>query len=246
LTANSQSEQLDPSSDDLTLPASQTPVLSHGAPVFASPSYAPLDTFETSVSDVPANDMTAGTAAETADTPFGGSDFALSPPPALAPAAGEPPTDLPEPVDLPVLAPDETLSEIEQSVNSPHLGPDEATLAAETVDDARDAVEAALNGAATANPDPIIALNAQPALENINNAFPEQNTGTLAPSGLTMGANPAAGVAPAFTPPNLHMTAAGPSRPSAFPGTVPQAQGDDASGMPPPPPVPPPMVPPIQ
>lgn len=116
----------------------------------------------------------------------------FSPPPAhwtppaflenASPAPAMPPTPAPQPeaepavsvepstpamppaaASLPVPAADETLTEIEQSVGSPHTATDTATQPdASKLNSARSEVEDALNSAPAPTPPPVEALNAQP------------------------------------------------------------------------------------
>jgi len=113
---------------------------------------------------------------------------AFSPPPAhwtppaflehATPVSVEPPTSVPQPVppnDVPAVPPvtseqpstppaaNETLTEIEQSVGSPHTTEDtSAQPDTSKLDSARTEVEDALNSAPAPTPPPVEALNAQP------------------------------------------------------------------------------------
>jgi hypothetical protein len=133
LSANTKPERLDPVTDPMSLPASDVPMLNH-AP--AAPAPPPMPTVEPPVITSPAA-------------------------PALPPAPqAPPPPDQPQPGQSvsPTVANDQpqTLTEIEQSVNSPHI------------DTARDQVSQALNtGPDTSTPTPIAALNAQPLGEDL-------------------------------------------------------------------------------
>lgn len=166
------------------------------------------------------------------------------------------------------ITPDETLSEIEKSVGSPHVDhPTEPAPAADTtasLDDARSAVEAALSGPTPpGNPlEPIAALNAQPLGSELRAAtsfeqppaaasFPiaaptsVPNTGFSEP---TPGTSPADETLDMPLPPNPFsapqpQNPTPPPPPSAFPGAPAPGtqQGNDSA-----PPVPPPFIPPLQ
>jgi nanoRNase/pAp phosphatase (c-di-AMP/oligoRNAs hydrolase) len=152
----------------------------------------------------------------------------------LAPPADqddEPPTSNEPDIDTE----DKTLSDIEQEVNSPHLHATDG-LPVEPLDDARDAVKAALGSTpeTPGAPEPVIALNAQPLGEPLHYEALENEPSAPAPE-------PSSAPTPNFVPaPDL--PSAPPSSPSAFPGT-PVVDPEEA-GKPAPPPVPPPLIPP--
>lgn len=141
LTANATPETFDPPTEELTLPSVDSPLLMHNETVLA-----------------PTGDSPAAPA-----TPTTPQLQSFQP----APTDWQPPqSSQPDP-----FTPDTTLSEIEQSVDSPHVHSEDtdgpATTPAaheETVSDARSAVEAAYNSPdAPSDPlQPIAALNAQP------------------------------------------------------------------------------------
>lgn len=150
----------------------------------------------------------------------------------------------------PPLEPDETLTEIEQAVGSPHLqsdGGQSQTNPMANLDGARSAVDAAYNHSDDPLA-PIAALNAQPLGEELHSAMPQPvtNTGFSEPTpgntpaddaldmplpGAAFGGQPAQSPFPAIQPPP----------PSSFPGAPGQSNNPSA-----PPPVPPPMLPPLQ
>ncbi len=236
--ANSGSEDIDVPSEELTLPAVNSPIMSHDIPGFepAAPE-------------------------QSAANPWS--------PPVIHPTPAAPPVVVPLPPQPPVFTPEATLSDIEKSVASPHIANqfspqtnpfDTPTPSAPTgkVDDARNAVEAAYNGAGLTQPviEPIVALNAQPLGPDLHTPvaqpkMPVTNTGFSEPSpgnspadqslDMPLPSNPfgPGQQASPFTPPSFAPQAPPTVSPSAFPG---QAQ---SNGQVPPPPVPPPMLPPM-
>ncbi|MFA5004269.1 MAG: hypothetical protein WC498_03285 [Candidatus Saccharimonadales bacterium] len=196
LTANIDEEDLDPGTEALTLPAVDTPVLSHNQSGFSA---------------MP-NDFSA-------------------PEPKASDSSAVP------------ITPDETLTEIEQAVESPHaLDPSE--IAAPNVNEARDAVEAALNDSVSKPLEPITSLNAQPLGNDLRGSTPPTGQPTGA---LNAGFNePTPGSTPAdrsldMPLPSNQFPNQQPQSPSTFPG-APQPGTDT---LPPAPPVPPPMLPPM-
>lgn len=262
ITANINPESYDPSTEELTLPAVNGPILTHNENVLP-----PADEPEPETPEAPEPEVPE------ADTPNPAAPFTPPMPPA---------DDVPPPSVSPMPPGDDdqdsfdsntTLSEIEEAVDSPHVHSDAAPAATASVDDARSAVEAALSGAD--NPvQPIAALNAQPlggdlhapaepaavpAPQVSNLGFSEPTPGNtpadetldmplpnnpFGPGQVTQPAapNPLVPPAPApFTPPAPQPQ----TPPSAFPG-APAPQQNGAQNLPPPPPVPPPMLPPLQ
>jgi len=262
ITANiePESEEAEKPTEELTLPALDSPLLSHNESVLPPPSSA-------------------------------APSFASSMPAPQTPAPATPPLfsamppaeqQAPQPPALPQIPPTETLTEIEQSVSSPHLHTDDAPQAAAPdaqISDARSAVEAALSGA-NLPAEPIAALNAQPLGAELHDASqPEPATPYIPPANLfspapaepqqqspvpnagfsepSPGNTPAddsldmplptnAFAAPGQAAPGVPGMSMGPApaSPSAFPGSP--AQGMNMGGQTPPPPVPPPMLPPLQ
>jgi len=228
ITANTQPESLDPSTESLTQPPSQSPpLLSHNETVLQSVDTPPEHPADPTPEDppVPREPLPAPPAPPDASVP-----------PTLRPPAA---------VD-----PDETLSDIEASVHSPHLQageqsatevsgrPESPASASPTgdLDSARNAVDAALSGPSVPpSLPPIEALNAQPLGPELQ---PPGNEGFNEPT-------------PGNTPADETLDMPLPS--SAFPvssgtspggGTASSSQGN--GGQLPPPPVPPPMLPPLQ
>lgn len=246
LTANTEPEQLDPPTEELSLPSPQAPpLLKHDEPMLsaappspAAPQPAPADWQPPAAAPLPPA------------------------PAAPTPSAPQAPQPLPTPPAPLVPDSDDTLTEIEESVHSPHLEADDAPPAPDAsagIDEARNAVEAALNSSNTpADPlEPIAALNAQPLGPELQNEVGNEQPAPPLPPVANTGFNePTPGTSPADEtldmplPPSpfgaaapanpLVPPAAPPTAPSAFPG-APQ-QGD---GQTPPPPVPPPMLPPM-
>jgi len=273
LTANTEPEQFDLPTEELTLPAVSEPLLSHNESVLPS-SAAPL-----MPPAVPAPSQPAWSPPPMPSEPYAP---VWSPAPAQSqPAAPsfqpEPPTNplTPAPTS-PTPAPvndDETLAEIEQAVDSPHLhmgdGPAPAADASNSagsdgVDSARSAVEAALNNAADSNPlSPIAALNAQPLGPELHpTSVPEQSSGApytpptdlfapapaapMTPSSIpNMGfSEPTPGNTPADSALDMPLPTGGFGQPA--PSAFPGTPAPAMGGQTPPPPVPPPMFPPVQ
>lgn len=148
LTANSTEEQLDRANDPLGLPSTDPPQL--------------LDRKTGAFGSAPARQMPAALTPETlpplpsSNQPSVSSGFTPAPPTWVPP----PSTDQPNPATASQPTDDSgrTLTELEESVNSPH------TDDSENLDMVRDEVNRALDEAAateTAHPEPIQALNAQ-------------------------------------------------------------------------------------
>ncbi len=274
MTANANNEDLDPSTEELTLPAMSSPLLSHNESVLQPPVdppalRKPADPF------IPQAPLTPAPASWQPPTPPPAPQYAApKAPPAFVPSAQAsvlpsslPPTPLPAPI-YPGST-DETLAEIEKSVDSPHVHIDEhgnlsngvmpaAPIAAANVDDARSAVEAALNSAAGSNDaaQPIAALHAQQLGPELHPAFTPQTSPapTVAPVPNTGFSEPTPGNTPADDTLDMPLPSNpfGPGQqvappPSAMPAN-PLMGSQPAVSVPttPPPPVPPPMLPPLQ
>lgn len=149
LTANTETEQLDPSTDPLSLPAEEPPLLDHKdhkpEPIAASPEPEPAP--ESTPTPPP---MPTPTPTLPSEPPADLTAQFTPPPPAWVPPT--PPTDANS---------NQTLTEIEQAVESPHT--DTSGL-----NDARDEVEKALNSGPEPTPQPIEALNAQPIATDLH------------------------------------------------------------------------------
>jgi hypothetical protein len=274
LTANTSPEGFEPATEELTLPVVSAPLLTHNetvlppglapmpeptsspfipqAPLQPSPqSWLPPEPLPVPppapnpVPPIPAPDPPSPVA-PVAPRPDPNPVITLPPAPVFTPAPMAPPFS---PASA-SLIPSETLEEIEEAVHSPHVqaATNAAAAAAASLDDARNAVQAAFSGAAvpSAPPSPIAALNAQPLGADLHQsavaAPPVPNMGFSEP---TPGNTPADATLDMPLPSNPF----GPGRqagtsalPGAFPGTAPQ-QGGGSSGVPP---VPPPFVPPMQ
>lgn len=201
LTANSQPEALDPSTDPLGASAPQGPLLSH----------------VTSTNNAVINDQPAYVA-----------------PPQIP---VQPPAPTPEP-DLP---PENTLSDLEKVVDSPHVDQTSSvTETGESVDAARDAVHQAVSGSTPQILEPVQSLNAHPI-----------DLGTTSPPPVGGVANGSTMVNPSLpNSPALSGFAAAP-QPGLPSNLVPPAPGlptDSTAGSvsdpTAPPPVPPPLIPP--
>ncbi len=155
LTANTKPEGLDPVTDPLSMPkAEPDQLLERPKKQSASkPTGPPLTPLQISPQPAPAPAPIQAPPPTPAPSPV---STPLSPPP-LSPAPLTPPTSPftpPAATGVPGGAP-QTLTEIERSVDSPHV--DESKL-----NTARDEVEAALKDSVEEMPTPISALNAQP------------------------------------------------------------------------------------
>lgn len=150
LTANTSQEGLDPSTDTLGLPTAEAPqILDRKASPFGEPS--PPPDLSAALASNPVS------AAPAAQPPVPASSFtpppqSWTPPP---PPTSSPSSPISQPSPSPVVD-DTTLTDLEKSLDSPHIK-------SENVNEARDEVDKALTGAALATmpPEPIQALNAQ-------------------------------------------------------------------------------------
>ncbi|HXR50080.1 MAG TPA: hypothetical protein VN778_03590 [Verrucomicrobiae bacterium] len=224
LTANAQAEGLDPVTDPLSLPKADLPqLLNHPAssqPAAPSPPILPPAPMP-SAQPAPTPDLTA--------PPPEWSPPAAPKPVTPPPAPAEPAIPEPEPAPTPppksstkdkkpskTSEPTPTLTDLETSVHSPHLGN------SQSIDTARDEVNKALSNVLNETPGPIQALNATPLGADLH---PDNPT--------TEGAD-----APSLEEqiPGLKMTPDEPSTPPAPP--TPEVVNPNA-----PPPVPPPLPP---
>jgi len=202
LTANTQVEGLDPSTDPFSLPSAGKPKILNrpGAPTAdheelasEAPATAELEkAAEEPKPEAPEPPKTEPARPEPIITGMTPPPPAWIPPeqpagetpsaPMPAPAAPESPKAT-EQADTPSTAPpvspisgDHTLAELEASVNSSHVN-------AAGLDAARDEVSKALSGAAGDTPQPPIeALNAQPLAENLNTPAEQPQADGAAPS----------------------------------------------------------------
>ncbi len=164
LTANSQPEGLDPAVDPLSMGyAPQGKMLDH-SPSQSMPSTDQAESIQppaTTSSDQSPEPLTASPADKPLPPMPAMPDFS-PPPPAWAAPIGDT-------SGLKILADDtsdETLTDLEESVHSPHVAA-EANL-----EDARDQVNQALNSVPSSTPEPIQALNAQPLGDILHNTEP--------------------------------------------------------------------------
>ncbi|TAH34147.1 hypothetical protein EYC59_03270 [Candidatus Saccharibacteria bacterium] len=249
LTANTHPESFDPPTEQLVRPEVNTPVLEHDAPTQAQPILP-----SASMSDAPA-DM-----AQSQQAPL---EQSLPP---LPPTQNSENIALPQENGTPSFVPTETLQDLEEALDSPHL---DAAPETSDLDSARDAVQAALNGAGPSDTQaPITALNAQPFGDPIRSDAPATTTLPVAPLPNAGFNEPTPGNTPADNTLDMPLPSFGggqsgtipanplipsaqggiPAAPSVFPGAPqPAATNPGNSGTPPPPPVPPPpILPPVQ
>lgn len=222
ITANTNPEPFDPSTEALTLPAVNSPILTHNETTLTPPPQPVPPQAQPEPQFIPQPPL---------PTP---PVVAPQPPAAAAPAANTPEqteTDL-------------TLEQIEASVHSPHAA---APTAPQGVDEARSAVEAALNRPdAPASPlPPLSALNAQPLGPELRTPAP-----TAAPATPNPGfSEPTPGTSPADETLDMPLPSSpfGPGQlpPQAPPSNFPAPGPAAPNGGTPPPPVPPPMLPPL-
>ncbi len=246
LTANTRPEPFDPPTEQLVRPEVNTPVLEHDAPTQAQPGQQ----------SAPMSDAPAGMAQSQQVPP----EQPLPPLPPL-PAQDSASTTLSPEGGAPLFAPTETLQDLEAAVDSSHL---DAGSETSDLDSARDAVQAALNGADLSDTQaPITALNAQSFGEPIhadasadtvmpvaplpNAGFNEPTPGnTPADSTLDMPLPSFGGGQSGAIPANPLIPSAPsdiPAAPSAFPGAPqPAVTNPGNNATPPPPPVPPPPI----
>ncbi|PID30696.1 hypothetical protein CSA80_04465 [Candidatus Saccharibacteria bacterium] len=238
LTANAKAEDLDVSTEELTLPPVETPMLSHDDTVLA-----PSDEATPSEESAP-------------DVPASPEQPELASPKIIAP---EQPTSTPaksalrkaSSTDAPSVGSDsasevidteeKTLTDIEKAVDSPHAAQKNEAEAdqnvadqpseASSIDDARSAVEAAFAASKSETPqDPIAALNAKPLGSELHSSDSSdddaQSSNEVADQTLDVSLpEPSSG-----TPPSPVSVSQGAEKPAS-----------DA-GMPPPPSVPPPPI----
>jgi hypothetical protein len=207
LTANSGEEALEPSSDPFSLPQTEPPQLLEHKPDNAAgadgtPPSDPSLQQPPSLTSVPTLTLPSEPAA-TGFTP---------PPPAWTPPA---PSPAPAPFTPPAPVPDnsnETLAQLEESVDSPHIK-------TESVDEARDEVNQALNdspdsAALPEFPEPIKALGAQ---EMGGDLHPASDTTPPAPSDDSAATQVTDPTAPPPVPPPIPFQFGNPSPPQQSP-----------------------------
>ncbi len=232
LTANTSPEALDPSTDPLSAPKLDGPLLQHNNQAPAATPLPPLPPVPVPTPPAPTVDLPPVTATNIPD-------FTL-PPPGAVPAV---PVPVPEPPKQP--APpaddDQTLTDIEKAIHSPHTLPPDAGNARVAVDDA---VHAAPPGA----PEPIAALNAQPLGGNLHDSGddasaqgPTPDVGGLAePLSAEEEKEPApASASPSDKPMDMPLPPTLMPPPAVPLPPTPQSNNNPSA----PPPVPPPMMP---
>lgn len=162
LTANTTEEGLDAATEELTLPPLDTPLLSH-----EDDSVAAAEPPVSVQSDLPpAPEAVAPQASAVRASDQDAEEKSL------------------ESSEQFINTEEQTLSDIEKAVDSPHALQNTATSTGDdtSIDDARSAVEAALAGAgAQTMPDPIMALNAQPLGQELHEPASEQQAYQPAP-----------------------------------------------------------------
>ena len=146
LTANTEPEGYDPTTDPLSLPAAEEPILSHDSPAASPPEPTPQP--------LPEAPSTASPPAWTppAWVPPAPAPVAAAPVAPIQPPVSEPQAPLPNPTN------NETLAELEENMHSPHAA---AQPGSADLDAARNEVMSALNSAPAPTPPPVEALNAQ-------------------------------------------------------------------------------------
>jgi hypothetical protein len=224
LSANTQEEGFDATTEELTLPPTEMPFLSHEkepeSPMEPLPAPAPYEAPEL-------KPLTTAELSEDTDSQ-------------------------PQVAQDQVNTTGETLAEIEKAVGSPHLNASESAEPSEkTIDEARNAVEAALNTSSASVPqEPIEALNAQLLGPELHDDIPKmqapQSAYRPAPGFESVPLQPRDGTIPGNSPgdqaldmpiPTMNISGSV----SSFPGVMP-ASNEAGDGLPPPPPVPPPPI----
>lgn len=248
LTANTVPEGQGAPVESLTRPTNETPILSHHNDASSVPA-TQEQTVQPPIAPV----------SQPETPPQMKPDVEASPaPPATPPAAAqmpEPPVQaVAETPDTVIDTATQTLSQIEQAVDSPHVTSGGAApvvdAEATNLDDARNAVDSALRAAqaSTGAPlEPVIALNAQPLGDPLHQNLSGSASSTESvtpPVELDLPGASSDGVTLPSVPESIqaqvHTDATAP--PSAFPGSHPMLAGQQASDQPTPPPVPPPPV----
>jgi hypothetical protein len=214
LTANSQVEPLDPSTDPFSLPSAGKPKILNrpGAPS-ATPTVPapdqmpaepkkPADTAPEPLSppkrpkpEPIITGLTPPPPAWVPPVPPQGSDApdAVKLPDTPTPEPPEPVADNVAPSAPPAATGEHTLADLEASVNSPHA---QTPVSDSGLDAARDEVSKALAGGDAGAPPPIEALNAQPMVDNLNSQSAEQSIQAASSPSLTdqiPGLNPVVG-----------------------------------------------------
>lgn len=257
LTANSRPESLEPSTDPLSVPKTEPPLLSRdqtpesptGPKVIEPPKNTATD------SNAEGSDKKSDNPNDDKPAPAAMPEALTSPPqitplvePAIPLAPAEPLKGKESSTETPNEQGHQTLSEIERAVESPHV---DAAAPATDVNSARNAVMDAINAVpdTSAKLPPIDALNAQPLGGNLHDASASGSTPSAEPLAPLPGAvglsgnpnfnepapdaaSPSAQPLDMPLPPTLTPPAANPKPPTS--------SDNDPSA---PPPVPPPMMP---
>jgi len=210
----------------------------------------------------PPEEATPATDEASAPAPDAASDSNPSATPAPAITPYEPPIDTPAPAatppqptpdELPDTVAQETLSDIEKQLHSPHAGAGDAGTDAATpaqpadVSSARDAVAQAVSGSDDQALAPIQALNAQPVDLSAPDAVPPGAVATPV-AGPTVSPAIIPNAPPSFAPDGLTLpgvtgvTDAAIPAAAENPAPIAEQQKQDPNS---PPPVPPPMLPPL-
>jgi len=196
LTANSTQEGLDQTVDPLSLPREEAPqLLDHYSGPSDDSSFSSLPDLSASPTPPPASFPlpSSGQAAGSSFSPPPPSW--TPPPPALSPD--------PAPPTPPASSDDRTLTELEESVDSPHIK-------TESVDEARDEVKQALNDGSPTPAEPIQALGAQEMGGDLHPAANDSGTPAADDSASPQVSDP---TAPPPVPPPIPFQFGNPSPP---------------------------------
>lgn len=166
LSANTRPESLDPVTDPFSLPKNEKEQLldrssASQPPASGSPQVPPVPAPQASSSFTPPPASWTPPSSPPPSSP-------LTPPPA-------------SPVPPPTGGASQTLSQIEQSVNSPHVNQEPPA----NLDSARDEVQKALVNSPDAAQPPIQALNSRPLGDRLHDASPSAHSGNIMPPGPT-------------------------------------------------------------
>jgi nanoRNase/pAp phosphatase (c-di-AMP/oligoRNAs hydrolase) len=243
LTANSQPQGYEPSTDPFSLPAVEPQLLNRQPLTGSFPTPPPMPTPDQPLTLPPLPPQAAQ------PTPMPLPNPVQTPPPMLPPDQSLTLPPLPPQAAQPTpnndqvpQAPPSTLEDIEKSVHSPHLDKQDSQAPlvyphAPDLDLAREAVQEAVNSAPSNQPlEPIEALNAQPIFDfhnPLNQMTPPQPQPPLPPDNT---------VDYGLTPLNMPTPQPAPMIQPAF-DSRPIGIFEPANN--PPPPVPPPMMPPV-
>lgn len=232
LTANSSPESFDPSVDPLTLMSSDTSMLQHGTVHSADVAPAPEPPIQQSepVAETPELSVALPDVQTPVEAPAEAVQPAADVLPDFEALPSEPteasaPDTSPTPVDALPDQSEESLAELEQSLNSPHASADTALAPPASVDVARDAVQSAVSAQpySAGMPEPTQASGAEGYL-NVQD-LPDSND-----NAAPLAASPADTPLTMPTPPSLSIPQSDPTPPTSV--------VNDPTA---PPPVPPPL-----